>query len=150
MVTTSSAAAFNLPLNGSGMDFQLVIVGSPTATIVTGQTAEFSLSVEPVGASSGNVEITCEGEPKNSTCLVSPAAAQMTAGNSIFVSVKLLRGRRRRRPKQQIAPEGRSGPSAVSSHWQFCCPSVSVSGVPVDWQFCFCPLSWRCPLLAVE
>ena len=68
VVTTSSAAAFNLPLNGSGMDFQLVIVGSPSATIVTGQTAEFSLSVEPVGASSGNVAITCEGEPKNSTC----------------------------------------------------------------------------------
>ena len=106
VVTTSSAAAFNLPLNGSGMDFQLVIVGSPTATIVTGQTAEFSLSVEPVGASSGNVEITCEGEPKNSTCLVSPAAAQMTAGNSIFVSVKVITGTTTATTKAADRPRG--------------------------------------------
>ena len=92
LVTSSSAAAFNLPLNGNGMDFQLVIVGSPSATVVTGQTADFTLSVEPVGASTGNITITCEGAPKNSTCVVSPDAAQMTAGNSVFVSVRVVTG----------------------------------------------------------
>jgi hypothetical protein len=43
-VTSSSATAFNVPLNGFGVDFQLVVIGSGRATIVTGQTAkEFDL-----------------------------------------------------------------------------------------------------------
>jgi hypothetical protein len=92
LVTSSSATAFTVPLNGNGMDFQLEIVGSPSATVVTGQTAAFNLSVVPVGASSGNVAITCDGAPKNSTCTVSPASAQITGGNSIFVSVQVVTG----------------------------------------------------------
>jgi hypothetical protein len=92
LVTSSSAAAFNVPLNGSGMDFQLIVVGSPSATVVSGQTAAYTLSVVPLGASNGNVTISCEGAPKNSTCAVSPAAAQITGGNSIFVSVQVMTG----------------------------------------------------------
>lgn len=92
LVTSSSATAFNLPLTGNGMDFQLVIVGLPSATVVTGQTAAFSLSVIPLGASNGDLTIGCEGAPKNSTCVVSPAAARMTAGNTIFLSVQVATG----------------------------------------------------------
>jgi len=91
-VTSSSATAFNLPLNGHGMDFQIVIEGSPSNTVVTGQTAAFTLNVIPVGESNGEVTITCDGAPANSTCAVSPAVAQMSAGNTIFVSVQVATG----------------------------------------------------------
>ncbi len=109
LVTSSSATAFNIPLKGNGMDFQLVIEGSPSATVVTGQTAAFALSVIPVGASSGNLTITCEGAPKNSTCAVSPAAARMTAGNTIYLSVQVVTGT----PTATATAAHRTGPTLL-------------------------------------
>ncbi|HVJ08985.1 MAG TPA: choice-of-anchor D domain-containing protein [Acidisarcina sp.] len=91
-VTSSSATSFNVPLNGFGEDFSLVVVGSPSATVVTGQTASYALSLVPVAGSSGTVSLACTGAPKNTVCTVSPASAQVTGGNSVSISVQVTTG----------------------------------------------------------
>ena len=62
VVTSSSATAFNLPLNGNGMDFQIVIGAPPSNTVVTGQTAAFTLERGYLSAiPTASVTITCDG-----------------------------------------------------------------------------------------
>lgn len=65
----------------SVQDFTFGAVTPPTATIGSGQSASYNLSVMPVGASFANaVSLSCSGAPANSTCSVSPNTA--TPGNS--------------------------------------------------------------------
>lgn len=92
LTVTSSLTSFNMPLTGSGEDFQLVVVGSADSTVVTGQTAKYTLNVLSVAGSSGVLSISCAGAPKNATCAISPSTAQLAGGNTVFVTVNVTTG----------------------------------------------------------
>ena len=91
-VASSSAITFNVPLNGYGEDFELVVIGAANLTVVTGQTATFALRLVPIAGSSGTVSLACAGAPKNSICTVSPASAVVTGGNTVSIAVQVATG----------------------------------------------------------
>jgi hypothetical protein len=105
-VTSSTSTSFNMPLTGSGEDFQLVVVGSADSTVVTGQTAKYTLNVVSVAGSSGLLAISCSGAPVNSTCTISPSTAQLAGGNTIFVTVNVTTG---------VVPPARSKAGALKA-----------------------------------
>jgi hypothetical protein len=79
-------------LAGNGEDFSMTVTGSPSATITSGQTATFTLSIVPLNGSTGMVTFGCSGTPQNSTCTMNPASVTLTGQNSATVTVTIATG----------------------------------------------------------
>ena len=72
-----------LSLTGAGQDFsiQAAANSSTSATVTTGQTATYTLTLSPEGGFSQPISISCSGAPAESICAASPAAPTLT-GNA--------------------------------------------------------------------
>ena len=94
LTVTSSALATPLSVNlgGSGEDFTLSVSGSSSAVITSGQTANFSVIVTPVGSSAGTLTIACTGAPANSDCTTNPSTLNVPAGVTGDILVSLQTG----------------------------------------------------------
>ena len=70
----ASSSPQNITLSGTGMDFG--IASSPSsATVKTGGTATYTLTVSPVGGSFGNaINLSCGSLPNLTTCSFSPSS----------------------------------------------------------------------------
>jgi len=79
---------FTVALSGKGEDFSLA-AGSSSATVSAGQTANYTLSVAPVGGFAQSVALTCGGGPAASTCTVSPSTISLSgaAAKTAMVTV---------------------------------------------------------------
>jgi Beta-propeller repeat/Cep192 domain 4 len=89
-VSIADAAAGSpqtVPLSGQGADFSLSV--SPTSnTVSAGQTATYSLTVTPVGGFNQQVSLTCSNAPRLTNCSTSPASVTLTDGiTPVSVSV---------------------------------------------------------------
>ena len=84
-----------IPLSGAGMDFGLSS-SAVSASVSPGQTANYTLTVSPLGGLNRTVNLTCTGAPSLSTCTVSPSAAALngTASAPVTVSVSTMAGSR--------------------------------------------------------
>ena len=76
-------------LSGTGQDFSLATTSSPTATITSGQTANYTLGVAPGGGFNQTVALTCSGAPALSTCTVSPSSVSLNGASSTSVSATI-------------------------------------------------------------
>ncbi len=77
-------------LSGVGVDFTLTPAGATTATVSSGTSATFPLSLSSLSGLSGNVALSCAGAPAHSICTVSPATALL--GGNVQVSVVVQTG----------------------------------------------------------
>ncbi len=82
MDATNLSSSLNVALSGSGEDFQLVVTGSPSAVIVSGQTATYALQVAPVNGSAPTLTMGCTGVPQNATCTVNPVTLSVANGGT--------------------------------------------------------------------
>ena len=73
-------------LAGTGQDFA-VGAPAPTATVVAGQTASYTVSILPGGGFSQTVSISCAGAPALSTCSVTPSSVTLNGSTSSPVAV---------------------------------------------------------------
>lgn len=71
-------------LTGTGADFSIgAASGSSTsATVTRGQTATYSLQVEPLGGFNGTVALTCNGAPAEALCAVSPTSVTLNGSSA--------------------------------------------------------------------
>jgi hypothetical protein len=86
----SLAQPFSTSLSGMGIDFELSVVGSSTATVVGGATATYTLQLQPLGNSAGTIAFTCTGVPNGSTCSVTPTPAPLTPGATTTLLVSIV------------------------------------------------------------
>ncbi len=64
------------------------ITASPSSqTISSGHKAVYTVTVTPIGALTGSVNLSCSGSPKNSTCSISPSV--VTLGGAVTATVTL-------------------------------------------------------------
>ena len=76
-------------LNGSGSDFQLT--ASPSSqTVNPGQTTAYTLSVAPLGGFSGNVGLTCTGQPINTSCSLSLSTVNLGGTSAVNATVTVV------------------------------------------------------------
>jgi hypothetical protein len=76
-------------LTGAGQDFSIVSSGSSTATVSPGQIANYTLTIAPVGAFAENLDLTCNGAPTQSTCII-PSSVALNGSSSNTVTVSVL------------------------------------------------------------
>jgi hypothetical protein len=91
-------SASNLPqpltvaLSGQGDDFSMVISGSSSAIVTSGQTATFAIQLEGLSGTSGTLAATCTGAPQNATCSLNPTSMAVTSLNTSSVTATLATG----------------------------------------------------------
>ncbi len=76
-------------LAGMGMEFQLVVVGSSTATVVGGKTATYTLQLISAGGAAGTLAVSCTGAPGSASCSATPAPAPLLAGATTTLLVNV-------------------------------------------------------------
>ena len=89
---TNLPTPLNVALSGIGESFQLSMIGQANAVIVSGQTANYQVQVNPAAGSSGTVQFTCAGFPPNSTCTVNPALLQIQGGTTGTLNITVATG----------------------------------------------------------
>ncbi len=82
----------DVALSGSGEDFQLIVTGSPSAVIVSGQTATWTVQVIPVNGSAGTLTMGCSGVPQNASCTLNPATLPVASGVTGSATVTVTTG----------------------------------------------------------
>ncbi len=71
--SANGSSPINLTLTGTGFDFTLS-AQTITASVVQGQTANFTLTLQSLGATSGTFTLTCPNTPAGTLCLFNPSA----------------------------------------------------------------------------
>jgi hypothetical protein len=90
VLTISSSSLrqpFQIPLSGNGLGFVFQADGTSSATVTSGQAANYLLQVMPSTGSSGTIAFSCSSAPPNSTCTVNPASVQIASGVTDSVQV---------------------------------------------------------------
>lgn len=85
-------ATQNVSLQGTGTaPFQMTptSVSSTSATVTAGQTAQYSLQLNPGTGFTGTVSLACTGAPTAARCSVSPASLNITNANAANFSVSI-------------------------------------------------------------
>jgi hypothetical protein len=86
------SAPLDVALTGAGEDFQLIVTGSSSAVIVTGQTATYAVQVIPVNGSTGTLTMGCTGVPQNANCTVNPITLPVASGVTGYATVTVTTG----------------------------------------------------------
>ncbi len=93
VVSDAPGSPHTAVLSGAGTPDFSISASSTSATVTAGQTATFNLTYNSNGIA-GAVAQTCSGAPPRSTCMISPATVNLTAGGSASsrVDVATTRG----------------------------------------------------------
>jgi hypothetical protein len=83
----SSASAV---LDQNVEDFSITGSSSMSATVMPGQTANYTLTIAPGGGFNQSVSFTCSGAPSDSTCSVTPASVTLSGSKLVSVDVAVV------------------------------------------------------------
>jgi len=72
IINSSNGGSTHIALAGFGFNFTFSVIGNPSATVVQGQTAYYTLAVSPAGGNSGTFSFACGQLPANALCLFNP------------------------------------------------------------------------------
>jgi hypothetical protein len=81
-----------LALSGMGFDFTLTPTGSATQTVASGQTAYFTLLVNPLNGSQGVFTFQCGTLPSSASCTFNPASEGVAANTTGNEEVQIATG----------------------------------------------------------
>jgi hypothetical protein len=90
--STSIATPVNVTLSGTGFDFTAAVSGSSSMTVASGQTADYTVTINPASGTQGTFTYTCGTLPSNALCLFNPANQTVTAGATGNVTVEISTG----------------------------------------------------------
>jgi hypothetical protein len=85
------ASPATVALSGSGFDFTVAPLGPSTATVSSGQQADFKLQITPNGAD-GSFSFQCGTLPAYALCLFSPATESLGSGVQGTLGVQIYTG----------------------------------------------------------
>lgn len=87
LTTNAAQAVHTVSLTGTGFDFAMSASGATTRAISTGGTATFVALLTPAQTMNQAVTLSCAGAPSNSKCVLSPASTDLTAVQTITVTI---------------------------------------------------------------
>jgi len=94
-LTVSSSTVTNavqLPLEGTGFDFTVTVLGASAQSVAGGLSASFTLVLTPLQGSSGAFTYACNGLPANAACAFSPPVETLNSGVTGNVTVRVSTG----------------------------------------------------------
>jgi Abnormal spindle-like microcephaly-assoc'd, ASPM-SPD-2-Hydin len=106
---TNLSSPLDVAMAGTGVDFQLIVTGSSSAVIVSGQTATYAIQVVPVNGSAGTLTMGCTGVPQNATCALNPATLPIASGVTGYATVTVASGTTTTSSATPVNPWRRTG-----------------------------------------
>jgi hypothetical protein len=79
-------------VSGVGQDFSVVASSSSTATVNSGQTANYTVAIAPGGGFNQKVALSCSGGPPSSTCSLSSSSVALNGSSPTSVTVTVSTG----------------------------------------------------------
>jgi hypothetical protein len=95
-LTVSSAGVASpatVALSGMGFDFAVAFSGSSSLTVAAGETAEYTVTIDPSNGAAGSFNYTCGTLPANALCVFNPSTTTLSAGVSGNVTVEISTGK---------------------------------------------------------
>jgi hypothetical protein len=83
---TAPTGQQTVSLTGTGEDFAMM-VGAPSASVMPGEMAKYTVEVAPSGGFSQTVALLCTGAPVNASCSVSPSSVKLSGSGSVPVTI---------------------------------------------------------------
>jgi Abnormal spindle-like microcephaly-assoc'd, ASPM-SPD-2-Hydin len=130
-VTSSTVNATSIPLQGTGYDFTVGILGANIQTVGGGQTASFTLVLTPVNLGSATFALTCGALPADAACVFSPSGETLNSGATGNVTLAVSTGSATRNANESARSAGGHKASGV---WAV---------VPLACGLVLLPLGWR-------
>ncbi len=91
-VDSAANSPQTLPLTGIGVDFSLTANGAASASVSSGQTANYLLLLQANSGVPGSAMFTCSGMPAAAFCTVSPAAPALSTAGGTAITVTVETG----------------------------------------------------------
>jgi hypothetical protein len=109
LTDNASNSSQTIQLSGTGMDFQMSS-SATSQTVTAGLTANYSLTLAPLGGFNQTVSLTCSGAPSLSTCTLTPSQVTLngSASATVAVAVSTTAGSLAP-PQQRILPPSFTG-----------------------------------------
>lgn len=86
---TAPTGQQTVALTGTGQDFSMIAGSSPSASVMPGETAQYTVSVAPAGGFSQTVTLTCAGAPLDSSCSISPSSVKLNGSAPVPVTISV-------------------------------------------------------------
>ena len=94
---TVTSAVISVPvsvaLSGMGFDFAAAVSGSTTMTVAAGQTANYTVTINPANGAGGAFTYTCGSLPANAACVFNPTSTTVSGGATGNVTVQISTGK---------------------------------------------------------
>ena len=87
------ASPASVTLSGTGFDFVAASSGAASLTVASGQTANYTITINPVAGASGTFTFACGTVPANAVCTFNPASTTISSGATGSVTVAIATGR---------------------------------------------------------
>ncbi len=81
-----------ISISGVGQDFSVAASSSSTATVTSGQTANYTVAIAPGGGFNQKVALSCSGGPASSTCSLSSSSVALNGSSPTSVTVTVSTG----------------------------------------------------------
>jgi hypothetical protein len=91
-VGSSVLATQSVPLSGMGFDFTVSVSGQSSATVASGQNANFALAITPLAGSTGAFALQCDSLPSHTVCTFSPPGESVAANSTGTESLQIATG----------------------------------------------------------
>jgi hypothetical protein len=82
IASDSLATSVTVPLSGVGFDFQVSVSGSSTKTVVSGQTASYTFTINPSSGLAGAFTFACGSLPQYAACVFNPSTETVAPGST--------------------------------------------------------------------
>jgi hypothetical protein len=87
------AVPVSVALSGTGFDFAVAISGTGNLTVASGQTANYTMTINPANGESGSFTFACGTLPANAVCTFNPVSISISPGATGSVTVAIATGR---------------------------------------------------------
>jgi hypothetical protein len=87
------AAPASVALSGTGFDFAVGFSGTGSLTVASGQTANYTVTINPAGGIAGSFTYACGALPANTACTFNPTSTTVNSGVIGNVTVAIATGK---------------------------------------------------------
>lgn len=123
----------NVTLSGMGQDFSVAPSSSSTATVTSGQTANYTVAIASAGGFNQAVALSCSGAPALSTCSLSSSSVTLNGSAPSSVTVLVTTGRASAKLLTPVGFPPASTPQTV--RWSAAgLPGLALLGIWVAWR----------------
>jgi len=87
-ISATGVTSVAVGLVGTGFSFTVAISGSSSQIVANGQTADFTLTITPLGGGTGDFSFSCSSLPKHAACVFNPTSLSSSSVGTVSLAIE--------------------------------------------------------------